>query len=85
MVEQMVTCSSCSAQTPLVIEGFMGGKMFCPRCAEVTKAVLRGIGRCPHGRRVVVWPEIGESCADCAALAGDPNPTNSQRQSWQVR
>ena len=45
MVEQMVTCSSCSAQTPLVIEGFMGGKMFCPRCAEVTKAVLRGIGR----------------------------------------
>ena len=67
MPDQTVTCSACGAQTPLAIEGFVAARMFCPRCAEPMRALVRAIGRCPHGRRGVVWPDSGEVCPECAA------------------
>ena len=64
--EQVSTCSTCGAPAPLRVENLVAGRMLCPRCGGAMREVVRRIGICPHGHRVVVWPDRGEPCARCA-------------------
>ena len=63
------SCSRCATTTELAIENFLGGRLYCARCAVgIRTSMMAANPVCPHGRPVdLTAAGLASWCPLCAA------------------